>query len=475
MTDALTRLLGPVLFLAAGWGIVEASRAFTGRTIPVRLAYGYITGVAAVGLFLHALTQIAGPVLVRPVVLALFAAFSLLLLTTHPRRSGRPFPPAAIVPVAIGAVVSGGLLVAAIGRPVSETSDSISIWNTKARHIRAARTVDTPVIRDARFQMEAPTYPTLMPVAQVAALEALGAPADDRGVKPIYAAFFPAFLIVIFEAARRRAGVMPAALAATAAALLPQISTEPYGGACGTYSDLPLACFLGGGLLLLFDRRPTLRTGALAGLLLAAAVLTKTEGLHLALLGLAAAAAARFRHLLAVGHPGQPGARNLRFFLPPAAGITIAVALLARWTAGIADRMGSDYVGLFSIQALVRGLGQRSGVILRAIAESTLTRWEWGWFWPAAALVAVAGAAALGRRLLRPVLLFLLVATLVPLGGYLITNWSPEKLVAGTWNRFLVQVSPFWLVLLAACVREAWGRSRPSRRVAGRLEAELRT
>lgn len=475
MTDALTRLLGPILLLAAGWGIVEVSRALTGRTLPVRLAYGYITGVAAVGVLLHALTQIAGPVLTRPVVLALVAAFFLLLLPSRPRASGRPFPRAALVPAAIGAAVSAGLLLAAIGRPVAEPSDSIAIWNTKARHIRAARTVDAPVIRDVRYQMEVPTHPALMPVAQVAVLEALGLPDDDRGVKPLYAAFFPAFLVVVFDAARRRAGTAAAAVAATAGALLPQISTEPYGGACGTYSDLPIACFLGAGLLLLFERRPTLRTGALAGLFLAAAVLTKIEGLHLALLGLAAAAAARLPHLFALGRAGRSGAASLRFLLPSAGGIAVATVLLARWTAGIADRMGTDFVGLFSIQALVRGLGQRSGGILRAIAKSSLNRWEWGWFWPATALVVAAGAAAVRRRLLRPVLLFLLLALLVPLGGYLITNWIPENLVAGTWGRFLVQTSPFWLVLLAACVRKAWGRSRPARRDAGRLMAEIRS
>ncbi len=475
MTDALTRLLGPILFLAAGWGIVEASRALAGRTLPVRLAYGYLTGVAAVGVLLHGLTQIAGPVLTRPVVLALFASFSLLLFASRPRPSGRPFPRAALIPAAIGVAVSIGLFAAAAGRPVAEPSDSIALWNTKARHIRAARTVDAPVIRDVRYQMEGPTYPALMPVMQVAVLEALGATDDDRGVKPLYAAFFPAFLVLVFDAARRRAGPAAAALAATAGALLPQISTEPYGGACGTYSDLPLACFLGGGLLLLFDRRPTLRTGALAGVLLAGAVLTKTEGLHFALLGLVAAAAARLPHLLALGRAGRSGAASLRFLLPSAAGIAVAAALLARWTAGITDRMGADYVGLFSIQALVRGLGQRSGRILRAIAKSSLNKWEWGRFWPAAALVVAAGAAALRRRLLRPVLLFLLIAPLVPLGGYLITNWIPENLVAGTWDRFLIQTSPFWLVLCAAGVREAWGRSRPSRRDAGRLVEELRS
>lgn len=460
MTVVLARLLGPVLLLAAGWGIVEASRALAGRTLPVRLAYGYLVGVASIGLLLHALTQIAGPVLTRPVVLALFVVLSLLLLAAPPRRSGTPFPWAAIVPAAIGAAVSIGLFIAAIGRPVGEFSDSIAIWNTKARHIRAARTVNAPVIRDARYQMEVPTHPALMPVAQAAVLEALGLPDDDRGVKPLYAAFFPAFLVLIFDAARRRGGTWAAALVTAAGALLPQISTEPYGGASGTYSDLPLACFLGGGLLLLFERRAGSRTAVLAALLLAAAILTKVEGLHLALIGLAAAAAVRLPHLLALRREAHLRTAHLAYLVLPAAGVAIGATLLAFWTAGITDRMGNEFAGLFSIAAVGRGLVQRTGSILRAVAEKSLNKWEWGWFWLASPLVVAAGAAALGRRSLRPFLLFLLLSPLVPLGGYLITSRAPANLVASTWDRFLVETSPFWLVLVAACAREAWGPSR---------------
>ena len=422
MTDALTRLLGPILFLAAGWGIVEASRALAGRTLPVRLAWGYLTGVAAVGLFLHAVTQIAGPVLTRPVVLAVCASFSLLLLVAHPRRSGAPFPPAAIVPAALGAAVSLGLFAAAAGRPVAEISDSIAIWNTKARQIRAARTVDAPVIRERRYQMEVPTHPALMPVVQAAVLDALGTSDDDRGVKPLYAAFYPALLIVVFDEARRRAGAAAAALAATAGALLPQISTEPFGGASGTYSDLPLACFLGTGLILLFDRRPTLRTGSLAGFLLAAAVLTKIEGIHLALLGLLASAIALLPYLVALGRAGRPRAGRLAFLAPAAAGVVVAAAFLALWLSGVEDRMGNDFSGLFSVAAVARGLVERSGSVLRAIAERSLNRWEWGWFWLAAPVVVIAGGRALFRRRSRPIVLFLALAPIVPLGGYLITG-----------------------------------------------------
>ncbi len=463
MTVALARLLGPVLFLAAGWGIVEASRALAGRSLPVRLAYGYVTGVASVGLFLHALTQIAGPVLTRPVVLALFASLSLLLLVARPRPSGKPFPLAAIVPAAIGAAVSIGLFAAAIGRPVAEFSDSIAIWNTKARHIRAAKTVNAPFIRDGRYQMEVPSYPALMPVAQVAALDALGLSDDDRGVKPIYAAFFPAFLVLVFDAARRRAGAAAAALAATAGALLPQISTEPYGGACGTYSDLPLACFLGGGLLLLFERRPALRTGVLAGLLIAAAVLTKTEGLPYTLLGIGAAAAVRIPLLRALRRAGRPAAAALSPLLAAAACAALAGTLLLWWQSGIQDRLGTRYAELFSVPAALRGLVNRAGDIFRGIAEKSLNKWEWGRFWVAVPLVVLAGANALKSRNLRPLLVFLLLVPAIPMAGYLVTARDVLWLVTSTWDRFLVQTAPFWLVLLAALAREAWGRSRPLR------------
>jgi hypothetical protein len=226
--------------------------------------------------------------------------------------------------------------------------------------------------------------------------------------------------------------------------------------------------------MLLFERRPGLRTTAIAGLLLAAAVLTKIEGIHLAVLGLLAGALALLPHLRALGRAGRSRLPRLGHLAPAGVGVAAAAVLLAFWLSGIEDRMGNDFAELFSIPSVVRGLFERSGSILRAVAEKSLNKWEWGRFWLAAPLVLAAGAPALRKRSARPILLFLLLAPLVPFGGYLITSRVPANLVASTWDRFLLQTSPFWLVLLAICARQAWGRSRPARRQAGRLAAELR-
>jgi hypothetical protein len=198
------------------------------------------------------------------------------------RRLGGPLPAACAL---VAALVCCGLLAEAASDPVHDW-DGRMTWTAQARYIRAAGTVDAEALRNGRWYVSHPQYPLLLPIAQAAALEAFGAGADSHLQRGIYAAFFPALLLLIYDGARRGAGRIAAALAVTAAASVP-FFTFGEGGAFSTYSDLPLACFYGAAVLLLLAPRPDLAGGLAAGLLLAAAALTKNEGALLGLLALA--------------------------------------------------------------------------------------------------------------------------------------------------------------------------------------------
>jgi hypothetical protein len=139
-------------------------------------------------------------------------------------------------------------------------------WGAQAAFLRDAGTVDAEVLRSPKAFVSHPRYPLLIPLAQVAASEAAGTE-DDRVIRVIYALFFPVLVLLVLQAGRRWAGTRAALLATSAFLTVPWIPFDREGGAAGTYSDLSLACFLGGSLVLLLRGRPRASNGIAAGLL----------------------------------------------------------------------------------------------------------------------------------------------------------------------------------------------------------------
>ena len=157
-------------------------------------------------------------------------------------------------------------------------------WCAAARWVRADRSVTPRALRDPRVFVSHPRYPLLMPLAQVAVQETFDAGDDRRAIKPLYAAFFPALLLVLFDVARRHAGTCARARRRRARRRARSRLTD-FGGADGAYSDVPLGAFFGGGFLLLLGRYARGRRQLAAAILLGAAVLTKNEGLPFAARG----------------------------------------------------------------------------------------------------------------------------------------------------------------------------------------------
>jgi len=275
---------------------------------------------------------------------------------------------------------------------------------------------------------------------------------------------------VLHDAARRWAGRDAADLAGLAAAAVPFFAFGGEGGAVSAYSDLPLACFFGGGLILLLRAERRLRAGMAegiaGGLLLGAAVLTKNEGTPLALLALAAAGLGALRLTLAARRSPRlrPPARARWLRLAAAALlVALALALLVAWRAPIPNREDENYEKLVHLADFWPGVVTRVATVGPVMLGQMLAWEHWGAFWWAAPLVLAAGWKGwTGRR--RAVSVPLLLALAGPLAiawaAYSV-HWYPEDLARVTWNRLLLQAAvPFFLLLALALRRVLMGVRR---------------
>jgi hypothetical protein len=459
------------LFALPGLGLAELTPALRTLPLPRRLAYGYLLGVSAVGGALYALSHFLGvplrPAAVWPtVLLPALAGLAARLLRRAPLAPGAAEPAASpraaprerarrvlvVAATAVAAMVSIGVLADAVTDPVKDW-DGRMTWCAQARYVRAAGTVDAEVLRNERWFITHPQYPLLLPLAQVAAQEAFAADVDSHAFRALYAAFFPALLLVLYDGARRWAGAAAAALMALIAALVP-FFTVGEGGATTTYSDLPLACFYGAGLVLLLSRRARTGDALAAGLLLGAAVLTKNEGAPLAAVALVLAAVAPG---LGRRSPRATRGRRLRRLAAAAAPALLALGLLLAWRAQIPNREDEGYFSFVRAGDLWPAIFTRASTF-GPVLLSRMGDWQhWRGFWWMAPVLFLAG----WRLLRRPVSWRLLAAALAPPAiGWVAysAHWDPLYLANVTWERLLLQAAVPLLLLLACALAEVLGR-----------------
>jgi hypothetical protein len=331
--------------------------------------------------------------------------------------------------------------------------DGRMTWATQAKYVRAEGTVNPTALVNSQWFVSHPHYPPLMPVVQAAAQEVVRAEEDEQPFRWLYAAFYPVVLLLLYDGATRCAGRRAAALTVLATAPVPLLSFVGEGSATGAYSDLPLACFYGGGLLLALRPGRRLMDGVAAGLLLGAAALTKNEGALLAPAALLLGAWPRVR----LAYKGRLRSERLhpvlRRLTPPAAAAACGAAallLLSSWRAGIPNRHDESYLDLLSLDRLAAGVS-RLPAILPLLLEKMFLSAEWLLFWwIAAAALLAAAALVLGK--LRAFALAAAAPLVVGLLAYAV-HWDPLYLAEVTWNRFLLQGFVPWSVLLAGALR----------------------
>jgi len=477
--------LGAVaLFAVPGYGLTEFFPTLRRRPLPRRVAYGYLLGVAAVAGSLYALSHVGGVPLRPPAVWATAAAPALAGLaaglvrrrrarSAPPRSPGRRAGSRALAADAGGfsraaawirhlggplaaacalaaALICLGVFAESVTNPPHDW-DGRMTWCTQARYVRAAGTVDAGVLLDGRWYITHPQYPLLMPVAQVAAMEAFGADPDSPLPRAVYAAFLPALLLLIYDGTRRAAGRTAGALAALAATAAP-FFLYGEGGAESTYSDLPLACFYGAALVLLLGPRPRVDPGlaVAAGLLLAAAVLTKNEGAVLACLALALGWRAGGPAGASLRHPSRAVAWRFAAAVAP---VMLALAFFASWRAGIPNRQDENYPELMQAGHVWPGIVTNAAAFVPVMIDKMNRFGHWAGFWwlvPAALLA--------GRRALRHprVRSYLAAAAGPPAIAWAACSIHPQPafLASVTWERFLLQSVVPLLIVLACALAE---------------------
>jgi hypothetical protein len=364
-----------------------------------------------------------------------------------------PSPPRAGVLAAraafgISALISAGLFAAALTRS-NVGWDGEMTWCAAARWVRADRSVTPRVLTDPHTFVWHPRYPLLMPLAQVCVQETFDIGDDRRAIKPLYAAFFPALLLILFDLSRRHAGTCAAALATVALAAVPVLAFTDSGGADGAFSDVPLGAFFGSGFLLLLGRARRSEVVA-AAILLAAGVLTKNEGLPFAL---AAFAAVGF--LSVFERPTERRRRLASLGFATAAVLAAGLALHA-WKAHIPQRWDEDYVSRLGQVSLAAEARARLPLMPRAIVSEMTNRENFAGFGLAGAVILVTGVGGLHRRIAAPILLALSFCFGAYLLTLLLTTWPGVVQIHPTWDRFLMQLFLPFGILLALALRAGW-------------------
>jgi hypothetical protein len=370
-----------------------------------------------------------------------------------------------IAAVALLAFLCLGLLAETVTDPVIGW-DARMTWSAQALWIQDAGTVDAEVLQRKNLYISHPEYPLLLPVAQAVVLETFAVPRDVHAFRALYAACFAAFLLLLWDGGSRWAGRLPTLLAALAAAGVPALTFDEDTGAASGYSDLPLACFYGAGLLLLLRSRRSLADALAAGLLLAGAVLTKNEGSLLALFALAAAALP-----LLARRRDRP--RQLLRLGAAALLVLLALGLLASWRAGIPNRQDERYDHLVGERALWPDVVTRIPFIANLALRQTFRFEHWTLFWVAVPVVFWVGRRGWrGRR--KALALALATCAAAPLligwGAYSI-HPDPGSLIPVTWSRFLVQGSFPLFLLLALALNDILKRDNLGARLARETRA----
>lgn len=463
---ALAGLLGVALFVVPGWAIASFVPALRRTSCLIRLGYAYLLGVVFVAGSGYAASHALGWRLRR----GLFLPLSLLPIVAFVLLRRRPAPavrgPRSRVlegfAFFVATFVTVGLVAEALTNPIID-NDGRMTWELQMRHLREERTVDLRVLREPQWAISHPRYPLLIAIAELAIRDVFDVGVlreDDRVARPMLAAFYPAFLLVLFDQARRRSGRRAAALATLVASALPYLSVVQ-GGAASGYRDLPLACFWGAGALLLISRRTRTPEALAAGLLLAAAVLTKNEGLPLSGITIGVAALSRTRGVARALQARR--ADRLRARVAPLATALLLVAasaaLLISWRNGIPNRYDEMYEKRLSISAAAHGLEARSQAMARAAFREASSFSDWGLFFAAAPLLALGVVRSRRREVAGLLVLALILAAGFYVTAYATSPWDDavETLVRVTFSRFVLQLSMPLLVVVAMGIRAGLG------------------
>lgn len=461
----LPSLLAIAAFLLAGAALQALLPRPLERSIAARAGYAYFLGISWVGLCSWSAGFLAGarlgPALFwGSVGLAVGGAVVVVALRGgHPGGlTWSPSPGLSLArrlgPLAVGLLVipvTIALLADALVNPVHDF-DGRMTWGTQARYLQAEQSVLPAILTDPRAFIIHPRYPILMPLVQVASTGLSGTDLGGFGVRPIYVLFLPALAAVLVSALRRHFGQVASALSTILVLSAPALLWDIDVGARGTYSDLPQGSFLGAGLLLLADPRTRHEPwrGAMAGLLLMAAVATKNEGMLLAPAVAVLAAANSLRRW--ARRRSWQALRGLGGPLVAAAFVGAGILLVIAWRVEIPNRNDESYFESLPAWGIVSGLVSRAPAIVGGILERSFDVTDWGAIFWLAPLLLIAGRGGSSKRIVRWALVLLAGQCVLAFSAYAV---APSlDIIDVTWSRLLLQVLVPMAIVLAAATRQ---------------------
>jgi hypothetical protein len=316
--------------------------------------------------------------------------------------------------------------------------DGRAFWVLKAKGIAHERSIDGPFFHggtlDPRNQ-----YPILIPL-DGAVILSLAHSLDDRNLRWLYLGILAALALLVRERISRLVSPSAGAWCAALLVWIPQFAVEPEGGALSAYNDIAVAAFIAGAFFELIDGKSDLRFG----LWLAFLVLTKSEGLPLALVFLAIGAFV-FRKQI----------------LTPAVITLIATAALVVWRLRIP---AGDEEDVFHLLSTIPEKMHRLGIALAAFPRHMLLMPRWGLFWVAVIVAFICVHLRHLRKKPYPQMTqidgdgWLAIAVIAAIlavytAVYVTTAWIPSELIAVTADRLLMHVIAPSLFLLAVTAR----------------------
>jgi hypothetical protein len=292
--------------------------------------------------------------------------------------------------------------------------DGRGFWLLKAKALEHERIIDGPffhnrVVDDPRNQ-----YPLLVPLDAATVMIASG-DTDDRQVRWLYLFTFAALVFVVAQRINPWCGAI--------LAWIPQFAVSNEGGALTAYCDIAVAAFITCAFLELMEGESPFRFG----LWLAFLVLTKNEGLPIALI-LIVIGIASFRN-------------RIVWSMAP---VAVAIAALFAWRAWIPRTDEENFI------ALLPSMASHLDRIVPAVIEYSrhfVGFSKWGLLWIAAW---IALAVLAWRKEWRAPALVLSVSA-VYVSAYVVTQWTMRELMDASADRLLMHlIGPALFAIAAA-------------------------
>ena len=317
------------------------------------------------------------------------------------------------------------------GLPISDY-DGRATWLPKAAAIANEHSIEGPFFQGERGLNLHNHYPLLLPLDVAAMMLIVGTESVDIA-RPLFLLVPLAFLIFVYESVHEH--LQESAWVIAIAAWLSPWIAAPEGGVSSAYADLATATFFGAAVLAASDEHEP-HSARSVGMWLTFLILTKQEGLVLAIALIGA---------LAVCRRIKSFATALRI----ATGPLLAIAALAIWRASVPEAYDHRYHE--EAKEILHKL-PRIGHAATAFCTHAFSVANWGFVWPA---IVAASVWSIVRRRECATILAVFGAALAYVLTYTVTTWNIDELASVSANRLLTHLLVPGLIVLANTVHEA--------------------